>query len=133
MKDLRHVHFSEVVKKFTGNRVIVYNAFVRLKQPSTCIEVAGHLDWDVTSVRPRVTELRGMFFVYATGVRRYGEHVFAVRSAEAAEKAHREASAQAKFEGEHAAGLEKEGVQVVLPAPVAVPAPGLRRRRIVGE
>ncbi len=75
MNDLRHPHYAEVEPSLSGNRQLVYNALV-LVGSSTPIELAARMGWDKTSVRPRISELRDMGLVVATGERRHGEHVF---------------------------------------------------------
>lgn len=59
----------------TGAREDVYRALFR-NGPSTCIELSSIMGWAVTSVRPRMTELRKMFHAVATGQRRNKEHEF---------------------------------------------------------
>ncbi len=75
MNDLRHAHYAEIEPSLSGNRQLVYNALV-LVGSSTPIELAARMGWDKTSVRPRISELRDMGLVVATGERRRGEHVF---------------------------------------------------------
>lgn len=76
MNDLRPVHFSEIADTLSGKRVDVHQALGSQLRPCTPKELAGKMGWDVTSVRPRLTELRQAGLVETTGDRRNGEHVF---------------------------------------------------------
>lgn len=74
MKDLRPIYFSEAKERLIGNRLAVYDALMR--GPCTGTELAARIGWPVTSVRPRLCELRELRFAETTGVRREGEHEF---------------------------------------------------------
>lgn len=74
--DLRPVAWHELREGLEGHRLDVYNALA--VRASTCGELAARIGWPVTSVRPRITELRQMGLVDATGVRRDHQHEFAV-------------------------------------------------------
>lgn len=73
--DLRFVHFEEIQARLDGNRHRVWDTLL-VFGPATGSELAEAMNWSVLSVRPRLTELREMRFVEATGDRRDGEHVF---------------------------------------------------------
>lgn len=79
--DLRHAHFAEVAHKLEGNRLEVHQALLSVCQ-ATGSELAARIGWPVTSVRPRICELREMGLVETTGDRRNGEHVMRVVRAE---------------------------------------------------
>ena len=80
MNDLRPIYFHEARARLVGNRLHVYAA---LQQgPATPKELAARMGWDKTSVRPRLTELRGIRFAETTGVRRDGEHEFRALAAD---------------------------------------------------
>lgn len=81
MQDLRPIYYHENRLRLVGNRLEVFNA---LKSgPATAKELASRIGWDVTSVRPRLTELRKIDAAIETGVRRNGEHEFRVAFQEA--------------------------------------------------
>lgn len=75
MPDLRTIGFNEVRDRITGNRLEVYGALLD-NGPKTGSEIAAFLKWDVTSVRPRLTELVECFHAETTGRRRNHEHEF---------------------------------------------------------
>lgn len=75
MKDLRPIYYHEAKDRLIGNRLNVYDA-LRNYGPPTGTELAKCMGWQVTSVRPRLCELREMRFAETTGVRRDGEHEF---------------------------------------------------------
>lgn len=83
MKDLRPIYFHEARERLVGNRLAVYDALMR--GPCTGTELAARMGWPVTSIRPRLCELRELRWVETTGVRRGGEHEF--RALDAAEVA----------------------------------------------
>jgi predicted transcriptional regulator len=74
--DLRPVAWHELREGLEGHRLDVFNALAL--RPATCSELAERMGWPVTSVRPRVTELRKMGLVDATGARRESQHEFEV-------------------------------------------------------
>jgi predicted ArsR family transcriptional regulator len=94
MEDLRRVPFEEIRARLSGDRRRVYEALAA-HGPRTCIELAAALQWPVTSVRPRVTELRKMFHAEATGRRRNGENVFRACDETWAAQLHRAAAREA--------------------------------------
>jgi predicted transcriptional regulator len=73
--DLRYPHYQEVLPTLSGKRLEVYTAMLAFG-PCTPKELAQRMGWDKTSVRPRLTELKDMGKVEATGDRRDGEHEF---------------------------------------------------------
>ena len=75
MTDLRPVYFNEARARLVGNRLAVYMALLDAG-PSTPKELAARMGWDVTSVRPRLTEMRQIHAVNTTSIRRNGEHEF---------------------------------------------------------
>lgn len=75
MKDLRPIYYHEAKDRLNGNRLNVYDA-LRTHGPLTGTELAARMGWQVTSVRPRLCELRELRFAETTGVRRDGEHEF---------------------------------------------------------
>lgn len=80
--DLRRPHFAEIAPRLDGNRLAVYNA-LRQAGEATGSELARLMGWPVTSVRPRLTNLRDMEMAEPTGERRDNgtgskEHVFRV-------------------------------------------------------
>lgn len=78
MKDLRSTYYHEAHERLDGNRLTVFDALSRFG-PCTGTELAGHMLWPVTSVRPRLTELRKAELADTTGKRRHGEHEFFAR------------------------------------------------------
>lgn len=74
--DLRPVAWHELSEGLEGHRLDVYNALAT--RSATCSELAARIGWPVTSVRPRITELRKMGLVDVTGERRDHQHEFAV-------------------------------------------------------
>ena len=83
MKDLRPIYYHEAKDRLIGNRLNVYDA-LRNYGPLTGTELAARMGWPVTSVRPRLCELREMRFAETTGTRRDGEHEFRALSHEEA-------------------------------------------------
>lgn len=79
MHDLRPVYYHENRDRLDGNRLVVYNALLHHGR-ATAREIAHSLNWDVTSVRPRLTELKKAGLVDTTGGRRNGEHEFTTTS-----------------------------------------------------
>lgn len=75
MKDLRPIYYHEAKDRLIGNRLAVYDALLQLG-PATGTVLSDFLGWPVTSVRPRITELRELRFVETTGKRIDGEHEF---------------------------------------------------------
>ena len=75
MKDMRTAHWNEIRAYVMANREKVYLALLT-HGPCTPKELAAHMAWDKTSVRPRITELCEVFHVRATGKRRNSEHEF---------------------------------------------------------
>jgi hypothetical protein len=83
MTDLRPIYYREARERLHGNRLAIYDLLLG-HGPSTAKELATACGWEVTSVRPRLTELRQICHVVETGDRRHGEHVFrALPAAEA--------------------------------------------------
>jgi hypothetical protein len=74
MNDLRPVYFHEARERLVGNRLAVYVALA--ESPATGTELAARIGWPVTSVRPRLCELRELHAAATTGNRRNGEHEF---------------------------------------------------------
>lgn len=79
MKDLRPIYYHEARERLVGNRLAVYDDLLTAG-PMTARELAARMRWEVTSVRPRLTELRDDLAVIETGERRNGEHVFRART-----------------------------------------------------
>lgn len=73
--DLRGAHWHDVRGYVSSNREKVYLALLT-HGPCTAKELAAHLGWDKTCVRPRLTELQELFHARATGKRRNCEHEF---------------------------------------------------------
>ena len=92
--DLRAIGFSEVRGRITGNRLEVYSRLLA-HGPATGSELAAVMGWEVTSVRPRLTELCDLHHATATGKRRMCEHEFAALSTTAAEAMHEAATRRA--------------------------------------
>lgn len=84
MHDLRPIYYSEARSRLIGNRLAVYDQLYN-HGPCTAKELASSMQWEVTSVRPRLTELREIHHVAETGDRRNGEHVFRALTASEAE------------------------------------------------
>lgn len=80
MTDLRPIYFHEARERLIGNRLAVYIELAR--GACTGSELAARMGWPVTSVRPRLTELRGISACVETGVRRNGEHEFRALTAD---------------------------------------------------
>ncbi len=81
MTDLRPIYFAEARERLIGNRLAVYTALLEIG-PATGTVLSEYMGWPVTSVRPRLTELRGISACVETGVRRNGEHEFRALSAD---------------------------------------------------
>ena len=79
MKDLRPVYYHECSERLVSNRLAVYDEILSAG-PSTGSELSSIMGWPVTSVRPRITELRESYWVFETGIRRNGEHEFSART-----------------------------------------------------
>jgi hypothetical protein len=75
--DLRFAHYNEVAPSLSVRRSLVFAAF-QAYGASTCEEVAAKLCWEVTSVRPRCTELYQARKLVRTGERRNKQYVFRV-------------------------------------------------------
>ncbi len=75
--DLRHPHYEEVLPTLTEKAFKVERA-LSLHGPCTAIELAGFMNWPVTSVRPRICELRDAGKVESTGERRKKQWVFRI-------------------------------------------------------
>lgn len=75
MTDLRPVYYHEARARLVGNRLAVYDALMA-HGPATGSELSKAMGWQVTSCRPRLTELRAIHAVIETGIRRNGEHEF---------------------------------------------------------
>lgn len=74
MTDLRPIYYREARERLVGNRLAVLQS-LRIG-PATGTELAARMGWAVTSVRPRLTELRDLSACTETGTRRNGEHEF---------------------------------------------------------
>jgi hypothetical protein len=109
MKDLRPIYYHEARERLVGNRLAVYDSLFS-SGPSTGTELAASMGWAVTSVRPRLTELRDIHAVIETGIRRNGEHEFRAQTATEIEHCiaalHAEAESEAR-EARHAAKDEQ--------------------------
>lgn len=75
MTDLRPIYFNEARARLVGNRLAVYDALMA-HGPATGSELSKAMGWQVTSCRPRLTELRAIHAAIETGIRRNGEHEF---------------------------------------------------------
>jgi len=75
MKDLRPIYYHEARERLIGNRLAVYRALCDIG-PATGTVLSEYMKWPVTSVRPRLCELREMRFAETTGTRRDSEHEF---------------------------------------------------------
>ena len=74
--ELRTAGFLERLPTMADNRAAVLAAFRRFG-PATCDEIAAHIGWPVTSVRPRASELLNDFQrLEKTGERRAHQYVF---------------------------------------------------------
>lgn len=93
--DLRAIGFSEVRGRITGNRLEVYSRLLA-HGPATGSELAAVMGWEVTSVRPRLTELCDLHHATATGKRRMCEHEFSALSTPQAEALHESATRRAE-------------------------------------
>lgn len=96
MSDLRPVHYAEVADSLRGKCNDVHQA-LGFCQPTalTATELATRMDWEITSVRPRLTQLKAAGLVEATGERRNHEHVFRFVSLAEAQRRAREREAAA--------------------------------------
>lgn len=74
MTDLRPIYYREARERLVGNRLAVLQS-LRIG-PATGTELAARMGWAVTSVRPRLCELRAISACAETGTRRNGEHEF---------------------------------------------------------
>lgn len=93
--DLRSVHYETVRETLTGKCALVHAALSNLP-PQTPTELAEWMKWQVTSVRPRLTQLRAAGLVEITGLRRTNEHV--VRAISRQEAAFRLRAAEVEAE-----------------------------------
>lgn len=93
--DLRAIGFSEVRGRITGNRLEVYSRLLA-HGPATGSELAAVMGWEVTSVRPRLTELCDLHHATATGKRRMCEREFSALSTPQAEALHESATRRAE-------------------------------------
>jgi transcription initiation factor IIE alpha subunit len=82
-KDLRHANWQEIRAYVASGRAKVYAA-LREHGPCTAKELAERMQWDKTSIRPRLTELCQAYHAQPTGERRNSEHVFTALSPEQA-------------------------------------------------
>jgi len=107
--DLRPIYYHEARARLVGNRLAVYMALTEAG-PSTPKELAARMGWDVTSVRPRITEMRQIHAVIETGIRRNSEHEFRAltEGQMRTEIDIRRVVAQAAKDGEHLAGTFRE-------------------------
>lgn len=85
-RDLRAAHFAEVQERMDGNRRKVFEAIQEVTD-ATGSEIAERIGWPVTSVRPRLVELRDREQIEPTGERRMnksgsGEYVYRAISRE---------------------------------------------------
>jgi len=90
--DLRRIHFAEIRDYLQGRRQIVHDRLA-IHSPCTAIELAAAMQWDKTSIRPRLTELQQAGLAEPTGERRNCEHVWrwvALATAEARARADQE-------------------------------------------
>lgn len=90
--DLRSVHYETIAETLRGKCALVHAALSNLP-PQTPTELAEWMKWQVTSVRPRLTQLRAAGLVELTGLRRNHEHVVRAVSRQEAERRAREAEA----------------------------------------
>lgn len=87
MNDLRPIYFHEARERLVGNRLAVYEHLLR-HGPKTGTGISMGLGWPVTSIRPRLCELRMMRAAVTTGRRIGGEHEFRACSHEEMQAAH---------------------------------------------
>ena len=104
MKDLRPVYFHECVQRLVSNRLAVYDELLAAG-PCTGTELSRVIGWPVTSIRPRLTELRESYWVFETGIRRNGEHEFHARTKDQVQD-------HLQFLHDQAAALQAEADQV---------------------
>lgn len=90
MSDLRKPHWREIRETLSGKREQIH-IWMSIHGPCTAIELAAKINWDKTSVRPRLCELLKAGLVEETGERRNGEHVFSHVPLALAEQRRREA------------------------------------------
>ena len=90
--DLRSVHWREI-RDYINPMCHNIHEKMRLLQKATGSELANHFGLPVTSVRPRMTNLRDLGLVEETGVRRNNEHEFRYVSLADAER-NRQAATQ---------------------------------------
>ncbi len=92
MSDLRSIHWRDIRDTLCGKRMTVHSRLA-LAGCVTGTELANLMQWQVTSVRPRLTELQQAGLAEPTGERRNGEHVWkwvALATAEARARADQE-------------------------------------------
>lgn len=75
MSDLRTIHFNAIKATLAGKCQRVHDA-LGARPPCTAKELADAMQWEVTSVRPRLTQLKDVGLVETTGERRNSENVF---------------------------------------------------------
>ena len=77
--DLRTTHCAKVAPTLTKKRLQVYEA-LKAAGEVTAKELAARMDWDINSVRPRVSELCKKGLAEPTGARRDDQYVFRAKS-----------------------------------------------------
>lgn len=75
MSDLRSIHWRAIRDHLQGRRQVVHDR-LGLVREATGTELANLMGWPVTSIRPRLVELRDAGLCEATGERRNHEHVW---------------------------------------------------------
>jgi transcription initiation factor IIE alpha subunit len=96
MSDLRHIHWRSIRDTLCGKRMTVHSRLALMRE-ATGTELANLMQWPVTSIRPRLVELRDAGLIEPTGERRNGEHVWrwvALGTAEARARAEQERAQQ---------------------------------------
>ena len=98
MTDLRPIHYRDIRDRLQGRRQVVHDRLGIVRE-ATGTELARMMGWPVTSIRPRLVELRDAGLCEATGERRDHEHVWrfvplAVAEARAREVEQRAMTAQ---------------------------------------
>jgi transcription initiation factor IIE alpha subunit len=105
--DLRKPQWLEIRDTLAGKCQRVHDA-LGAHNRFTAKELSVAMGWEVTSVRPRITQLKDAGLVEETGERRNGEHVFRYVSLATAEQRARAMSESMTRGVEPAKQLEKQ-------------------------
>lgn len=84
--DLRLPNYLEILDSLPEKAEQIHKAMEQ-HGPCTALELSAKINWLVTSVRPRICDLKNKYgLIETTGERRNGEHVFRFVSIEEAQR-----------------------------------------------